>query len=55
MDSVIGFVSKERAEARMNICESCDKLSILKTCNECGCIMPIKSKLEIASCPIKKW
>jgi hypothetical protein len=40
---------------RMKICESCEKLSILKFCKECNCLMPVKTYLNFASCPLGKW
>jgi len=40
---------------RMDICNSCDRLSILKFCKECGCIMPVKTYLSFAKCPLSKW
>lgn len=41
-------------EHRMNICRSCDKLK-MAFCSECGCFMPIKTRLKNAECPLKKW
>lgn len=40
---------------RMDICNSCESLSILKFCKECGCLMPVKTYLSFAKCPIGKW
>lgn len=48
------YVTKEIAEKRLSICESCDDY-FKQFCKNCGCYMPIKSKMEIASCPIGKW
>lgn len=43
-------------ETRYNTCLNCDKFySLLKTCQLCHCVMPLKTKLAMASCPIKKW
>lgn len=40
---------------RMSICNSCDRLSILKFCKECHCLMPVKTYLSFAKCPLSKW
>jgi hypothetical protein len=40
---------------RMDICNSCDRLSILKFCKECHCLMPVKTYLSFAKCPLGKW
>lgn len=45
---------KQRLE-RMEICEACPELSFAKTCNECHCFMPMKTRLAHASCPLGKW
>jgi hypothetical protein len=42
-------------EARYDICEDCTSFTALKTCKECGCIMPLKVKLHGAICPLGKW
>jgi hypothetical protein len=41
---------------RMTICNACPHLlNITKQCKKCGCIMPLKTKLNLAECPIQKW
>jgi hypothetical protein len=40
---------------RMDICGSCEKLSVLKFCKECHCLMPVKTYLSFAECPLGKW
>lgn len=40
---------------RMAICEGCEHLMITKQCSQCGCSMPVKSKLKYAVCPVGKW
>ncbi len=41
---------------RYNICKSCDMFNKLtKTCKECGCFMPAKTKLKNNLCPLNKW
>lgn len=48
--------SEEEAESRMNICLECPELiGLTKQCKQCGCIMPAKTKLLKAVCPIGKW
>jgi hypothetical protein len=54
-DVVRFFVSTEQQEQRYEICKSCDSFTALKTCRECGCIMPLKIKISDASCPVGKW
>lgn len=49
-------VPSEIAEERMSICNGCENFKQLtKTCNQCGCIMPLKTKLPNAACPVGKW
>ena len=41
---------------RMTICNACPHLiNITKQCKKCGCVMPLKTKLNLAECPIQKW
>jgi hypothetical protein len=40
---------------RYQICKSCPSFTILKTCDECGCIMPLKIKIKSQNCPLGKW
>jgi hypothetical protein len=49
------FTTKEIQEQRYEICNGCEHFTALKTCRECGCIMPLKIKLTNVSCPIGKW
>jgi hypothetical protein len=47
---------EELQKERMGICEACPELiQLTKQCKKCGCIMPMKTKLEHAKCPIGKW
>jgi hypothetical protein len=42
--------------SRMSTCLDCDRyIHITSQCKECGCIMPLKTKLKNASCPLGKW
>lgn len=41
---------------RMDICEECPLYQpLLHRCSDCGCIMPLKTKLADAYCPKGKW
>jgi hypothetical protein len=40
---------------RMKTCEDCDKYLATKQCSECGCFMPLKTRLQHAVCPLNKW
>ena len=49
-------VSDEIADSRMLICKQCPELiKLTSQCKKCGCIMNLKTKLAIASCPLNKW
>lgn len=50
------WMTEEGAQARLDICLSCDKLvKITKQCKECGCFMKLKVKMTRAVCPLGKW
>jgi hypothetical protein len=49
------IASKDLQQQRYEICKTCDSFTMLKTCRECGCIMPLKVKIASVSCPLKKW
>lgn len=49
------YASTEIQEKRYELCKSCPSFTILKTCKECGCIMPLKIKLSNSACPLEKW
>ncbi len=50
------YVSKEISEKRLDICRQCNKfLKITQQCKMCLCIMPAKTILAHASCPLDKW
>jgi hypothetical protein len=41
---------------RYSICKACPELiKLTKQCKKCGCLMHLKTKLELAKCPIGKW
>lgn len=39
---------------RIEICKSCTEYR-LGICIQCGCYMPIKTKLKKTKCPLGKW
>lgn len=47
--------SKEQRRDRMELCNNCDNINFAKQCSICFCVMPIKTWLLEASCPIGKW
>lgn len=50
------FVDKPTQDERYEICKNCDKfINLTKQCKECGCFMPLKTKLKFTSCPLQKW
>jgi hypothetical protein len=49
------IADSQAQEARYDICKGCTAFTVLKTCKECGCIMPLKVKMANASCPLGKW
>lgn len=51
-----GFkVDAETRQQRVDLCNSCEHLSAMKTCNKCNCFMPAKTWIKFAKCPIDKW
>jgi hypothetical protein len=49
-------ISAEAAEARYTICVTCPFFQKQrKQCLKCGCFMIMKTKLDLAKCPIGKW
>lgn len=48
-------VNEEQHKARLDICSTCEHYTKLHMCSQCHCYMPLKTKFEIFSCPIKKW
>jgi hypothetical protein len=43
------------AKKRYAICLDCEEISKIRTCNKCGCFMPLKVRLSGVECPIGKW
>lgn len=48
-------VDSEVQKTRIDICNDCEFLSVVRNCKKCGCFVDAKTKLAIASCPLKKW
>lgn len=49
-------VNPDVVNLRLGICNSCPNLlKLTKQCKKCGCQMQLKTKLELAACPIGKW
>lgn len=49
-------VEIEYFDKRYEICTKCIEFNnMLKTCNICGCFMPVKVKFKSNSCPIDLW
>jgi hypothetical protein len=55
VDSNKFFATSTVQTQRYEICKTCPSFTLLKTCKECGCIMPLKTKLANTSCPLAKW
>lgn len=50
------FAENTSQKERLSICFECDSyLKQRDMCKECGCIMRMKTKLNAAKCPLKKW
>lgn len=59
--SKTGKLLNKNPDNRMRICQACEcyenNFCSRNKCNKegCGCFMPVKVKLEAATCPKKKW
>ena len=53
------FASSELYNERREICKSCehrvDIINITERCLVCGCVIPLKAKIESEKCPEGKW
>jgi len=55
-DPTVPRVNRSVRRERLNLCEGCDNYSkTLRTCGVCGCVMPLKTTLAHAECPIGLW
>lgn len=49
------IVSNKQKKERLDICNSCDQLTSLRTCSFCGCFMDAKVQFKGSSCPDNRW
>lgn len=50
--------SDEEASRRLEICKACPEMKMTplgELCGVCKCVMRIKTKLKITTCPKEKW
>ena len=38
-------------EQRMRVCSACEALQFSTTCRHCGCLVGVKAKFAVATCP----
>lgn len=55
IDISVPRADKETRQERMSICRGCDKFKMNSICSECNCVMPLKTWLSPATCPLNKW
>ena len=49
-------VSSEIQSRRIEMCKRCDRYNnILHMCNECKCLVDLKTRLARQRCPLNKW
>lgn len=48
-------VDETTYRTRMTICKNCPAFTVLKTCADCFCVIPVKAKLKSQSCPRGQW
>ena len=49
------YAPVDEIQRRMKICEDCEHYLASKQCSQCGCFMPLKTRLVHAVCPVDKW
>jgi hypothetical protein len=50
------WANEALSKERYKICQACPELiKLTSQCKKCGCFMKLKTKLELATCPIEKW
>lgn len=50
------LASSELAKERMAICDGCEvQNKALHICTACGCVIPVKARLQESSCPMELW
>lgn len=48
--------TKDKAKARIEICNRCNLFNKNSgRCEECGCFITIKVKMDFEQCPLGKW
>jgi hypothetical protein len=56
LDSSVPRASDEQSDERLNTCNHCTEyIKVTKQCKQCGCFMPLKTKLLESVCPLGKW
>jgi hypothetical protein len=45
----------EEASSRISMCNSCENLTKIRTCNLCGCQVDAKVEVNTEYCPINNW
>jgi hypothetical protein len=56
LEELFSILNNERQQARLDICNTCEhKIKITNMCGKCGCFLPAKVTLAIASCPELRW
>ena len=46
----------ESQQKRIKICKQCEHYEpLLHRCKECGCLLEVKTRMAISTCPIHKW
>lgn len=54
--ALAGLSEKELYDKRMPICKACDKFNkAIYVCNNCGCFLPAKTRVQTEACPEGKW
>lgn len=54
--SSANYTDRQTRDRRYAACNGCDRLiGLTKQCRECMCVMPAKTWLKNATCPINKW
>jgi membrane protease subunit (stomatin/prohibitin family) len=54
-EEAIIFVDDKTYKERLHTCHQCPSFSQLGVCKNCGCVMVVKAKLKMSSCPENKW
>ena len=48
-------VADEVKKQRLDLCNGCENLNMLRQCKKCLCFVDQKTKFKQEECPIKKW